>query len=208
MRKDVGFTLAEILITLGVIGVIAALTIPILMANIQDMQYKIAYKKAYSMASQVLNKLASDNKLELLCRSAAGGCDGSTNVTNFNSFRDEFRIVKDCSSNNNSQCWLSSGELYQGFWPSNSQNAFIDNSGMAWTMVSGWNFIAVDTNGFKPPNLWGKDRFPFAWAGSPTQYTTAPNPSIPTAFAVPDDSPGGDTYCPTGPCHNKTWLYN
>lgn len=35
-KKAKAFTLAEVLITLGIIGVVAALTIPALMQNIQD----------------------------------------------------------------------------------------------------------------------------------------------------------------------------
>lgn len=50
--KKIGFTLAEVLVTLGIIGVIAALTIPTLMNNIQDLQFKTAWKKQFSVFSQ------------------------------------------------------------------------------------------------------------------------------------------------------------
>lgn len=36
LKKVFGFTLAEVLITLGVIGVVAAMTIPTLMTNLQN----------------------------------------------------------------------------------------------------------------------------------------------------------------------------
>ena len=35
-EKQAAFTLAEVLITLGIIGVVAAVTMPIIVANIQD----------------------------------------------------------------------------------------------------------------------------------------------------------------------------
>ena len=38
MTKRFGFTLAEVLITLGIIGVVAAMTIPTLIANTQTVQ--------------------------------------------------------------------------------------------------------------------------------------------------------------------------
>ena len=44
----VGFTLAEILITLGIIGVVAALTIPVLIAKCQDIILGAQFKQAYS----------------------------------------------------------------------------------------------------------------------------------------------------------------
>ncbi|MDR1326912.1 MAG: type II secretion system GspH family protein [Heliobacteriaceae bacterium] len=54
MRKNSGFTLAEVLITLGIIGVVAALTMPTLMSSTQGAQYKAAYKKALSALNQMV----------------------------------------------------------------------------------------------------------------------------------------------------------
>lgn len=50
--KRAGFTLAEVLITLGIIGVVAAMTIPNLIANTRSSQYRSAFKKAVSTLSQ------------------------------------------------------------------------------------------------------------------------------------------------------------
>lgn len=52
MTKRFGFTLAEVLITLGIIGVVAAMTMPTLMNSTQGAQYKTALKKAVSSISQ------------------------------------------------------------------------------------------------------------------------------------------------------------
>ncbi len=54
MRKISGFTLAEVLITLGIIGVVAAMTMPTLINSTQGAQYKAAYKKALSAISQAV----------------------------------------------------------------------------------------------------------------------------------------------------------
>ena len=54
MRVRGGFTLAEVLITLGIIGVVAAMTMPTLMNSTQGAQYKAAYKKALSALSQAV----------------------------------------------------------------------------------------------------------------------------------------------------------
>ena len=48
------FTLAEVLITLGIIGVVAAMTMPTLMNQTNGAQYKAAYKKALSAISQAV----------------------------------------------------------------------------------------------------------------------------------------------------------
>ena len=52
MTKRFGFTLAEVLITLGIIGVVAAMTIPTLIANTSSTQFKTAYKKTLSTLNQ------------------------------------------------------------------------------------------------------------------------------------------------------------
>jgi len=46
------FTLAEVLITLGIIGVVAAMTIPTLLANTKAQQYRSRFKKTISTLSQ------------------------------------------------------------------------------------------------------------------------------------------------------------
>ena len=52
MKK--GFTLAEVLITLAIIGVVAALTIPSVIVKTQQQEFKTAAKKAYSVLSQAV----------------------------------------------------------------------------------------------------------------------------------------------------------
>lgn len=54
MRKHFGFTLAEVLITLGIIGVVAAMTMPALINQTKGAEYKTAYKKAISAISQAI----------------------------------------------------------------------------------------------------------------------------------------------------------
>ena len=48
------FTLAEVLITLGIIGVVAAMTIPTLISNTNGAQFKAVYKKALSTMNQAV----------------------------------------------------------------------------------------------------------------------------------------------------------
>lgn len=50
--KKFGFTLAEVLITLGIIGVVAAMTLPTLIANMNSARFRNQYKKTLSTLSQ------------------------------------------------------------------------------------------------------------------------------------------------------------
>lgn len=54
MNKKSGFTLAEVLVTLMIIGVIAAMTIPSLMQSTSQQEYKAAFKKGVSMLNQAV----------------------------------------------------------------------------------------------------------------------------------------------------------
>lgn len=56
-----GFTLAEVLITLGIIGVVAAMTIPTLVTNYQDKVMVNKAKLAYSQLNNALKLYASTN---------------------------------------------------------------------------------------------------------------------------------------------------
>ena len=55
-----GFTLAEVLITLVVIGVIAAMTIPTLINKTQNQEFVSRLKKTYSTLAQVTTQIVAD----------------------------------------------------------------------------------------------------------------------------------------------------
>ncbi len=53
-KTNKAFTLAEVLITLVIIGVIAAMTVPTLLTNTQGHEFRTAFKKAISTSNQAL----------------------------------------------------------------------------------------------------------------------------------------------------------
>ncbi len=75
MTKRFGFTLAEVLITLGIIGVVAAMTIPTLISNTNGAQFKTAYKKALSTLNQavIMNIALEDTDFSTLEQDTATG---------------------------------------------------------------------------------------------------------------------------------------
>ena len=52
--KKRGFTLAEVLITLAIIGVVAALTIPSVISNSQQQEFKTGLRKAVSVLNSAI----------------------------------------------------------------------------------------------------------------------------------------------------------
>lgn len=59
MKK--GFTLAECLITLGVIGIVAAITVPMLRLKIEEKRTQIKLKKFYSVLAQATRQSIAEN---------------------------------------------------------------------------------------------------------------------------------------------------
>lgn len=55
-----GFTLAEVLITLGIIGVVAAMTMPTLIQKNQDKELISRIKKTYSDVSNAIIRAQTD----------------------------------------------------------------------------------------------------------------------------------------------------
>ncbi len=55
MKKSLGFTLAEVLITLAIIGVVAAMTIPSVIVNTNQAEFRTGFKKAVSVVNSVIS---------------------------------------------------------------------------------------------------------------------------------------------------------
>lgn len=181
-KKSIAFTLAEVLIVLGIIGIIAEITIPTLVADIKENINRTALKKYYSVLSNATNLIKNDNggTLKNLC---------STN----NCFRDLFKTklsyTKECSQGDvTGKCWASSWKTLDnnaGWDLNNGGGGFaaglILNDGMymtfEWAQVNGSGactlddeglgnntqcFVStVDVNGSKSPNKMGYDIFRF-----------------------------------------------
>lgn len=68
MKK--GFTLSEVLITLGVIGVVAAITLPTLIANYQKQVFVTKLQRSYSKLNQAFQKILADEEVFLLSQTS------------------------------------------------------------------------------------------------------------------------------------------
>src|SRR5574344_1829353 len=158
------FTLAEVLIVLGIIGVVAAFTIPTLMKKIQDWDFKNAAKVAFSKSSQAVQKMNED----------FSGVSSTFNTSNPGKFKDEFmkyfKVMKDCGISNcvpsstTSSIYKSlsgiSANTYEG-----GEGQFVTTDGMVFNIedtIYSNVMIIVDVNGYlKKPNVYGKDTFTF-----------------------------------------------
>lgn len=81
-KQKIGFTLAEVLITLGIIGVVAAITIPGLITKYRRIVVESKLKKFYSTMNQALKMSLTDHEyipeLDYEDTSAASGSENNT----------------------------------------------------------------------------------------------------------------------------------
>ena len=168
-----GFTLSEVLITLGIIGVVAAITLPAVINNIEDKQYNTAYKKVHSELSQILQKSLIENEWPYRPKDE----DLDTTMTEWNIIKSNMQVIKECGSQHLNDCWPDGDKTSNGY-PDRYSYSFIDISGRSWATYWRYqNIFFVDTNGFKGPNKWGKDRWAFTLADTQNRRVTTGYPS-------------------------------
>lgn len=148
MKK--GFTLAEVLITLVIIGVIASMTIPTLMNSTNQQEYRVGLKKGISALNQALSlnyaldgKMLGDTDLE-----------SARNVID-NLFTKRMSVI---TTRTSSEGFASNSENIS------SDDCFYTADGMRYAIrwlgaqpdnEAGENYYAyilIDTNGEKGPN--------------------------------------------------------
>ena len=212
-----GFTLAEVLITLGIIGIVAALTIPGLITKCKEMQYRVTYKKVYSSLNQAMKYAQEDDGIDLTL--SAKRIDGVMRTNNigeiFKYISRYYKATTTCFDNNADKCWVcEKGEA--GYIPngapdwlgcSKSSYAFIDANGVAYYLYSNSEFpILIDVNGNRKPNQLGRDRFVMKFGDS-----LEPNKDYPdtvNAVLFWKDIKSKQRWCPQGDCLYKTWVRN
>lgn len=189
MFKKIAFTLAEVLIVLGIVGVVAEMTIPTLISNVQNQQYVAELKKSYSNINQVLVKMSADAGCtgDLKCTGLFSA--SSTDKTWGDQFAQYFKIAKNCgtiSDTSISGCFPDTVYIsYDRTSPNSGFDSWwyriITTDGMVMmthdysndcadsgisnhitnnlTQVCG--IILIDVNGLKSPNAMGRDIYEF-----------------------------------------------
>ena len=143
--KKFGFTLAEVLITLGIIGVVAAITMPTLINNYKKHVFLNKLKQAYSIFNQAII-MSEANNGEVSEWDYSGTSSTLTQDIFFNKYLLPYLKIQkvpglECG-NNGYNCYKLSNGVRVFFW---EREGFFD--------------IRFDLNGSQPPNKNGKDQF-------------------------------------------------
>ncbi|MBE7705846.1 MAG: type II secretion system protein [Cyanobacteria bacterium SIG30] len=173
MKK--AFTLAEVLITLAIIGVVAALTIPSVITDYKRQEIVVQLKKTISTLSNITNSAIADH-------GQVQSWDFGANATNLNVSSEEFakkymipylRVVKECQAGDTSAMCRPEIKFLNSTTdrlPTNNYYFFQLSDGTYVGVLSVNNSshggnkgttIIVDINGDKKPNTLGIDVFNF-----------------------------------------------
>lgn len=165
-NKKFAFTLAEVLITLGIIGVVAAMTMPSLIANYQEKQFVTAWKKVYSDVSNAA-LLMSQNEEDLSTEQLVG-----------EAFAKYLKVDKVCEARKGiaQGCWKENTPIYkkdnQQLEHYANDISLMGGGAVCMTLTSGaivcydcgspppaYCQLIFDVNGVTKPNKIGTDIF-------------------------------------------------
>lgn len=167
-----GFTLAEILITLTVIGVVSALTLPNVMKKYNEFVIKKRFAKFYSNISQAFARGYNDNGMTWNCyyalnnNSGFAGWNGNWTVC-MNEGKEVFKylkVIKKCRYTSGENNCIKSYPRIQGSNFSDNYYFLSDGSIIITPHDYALLYFAVDINGAKGPNKNGYDIFWFITA--------------------------------------------
>lgn len=156
MKKSfsLAFTLSEVLITLGIIGVVAALTIPFLIVKHQKQQTVVQLKKAYAELQTVF--FNAENEFGSVKNWDIYNYTGNLAYIIINYYKNAIMIDRKlrCSDGIKSL----SGGCPLGEHSSLGQSFVTADGKIIYCFM---NWIFVDLNGNRGPNIQGKDIFEF-----------------------------------------------
>ncbi len=186
-----GFTLAEVLITLGIIGVVAAMTLPDLKLKMDASANITSLKKFYTEFSNATNLLISEYGEPDSWGLVDNDAESSAAVLDM--YKKRLNMTRICLEGDTS-CFAFPVYTYKGVvkiteneYSSWQLKSFVLNNGTTvFFDVNNGNFsVFFDVNGLKKPNRLGEDVF--AWAvngkGRIVRYT---DPSITSGNDEPD----------------------
>ncbi len=158
------FTLAEVLVTLGIIGVVAAMTMPTLIGNTKPKELEAQFKEAHSMLSQATVSVVEEKGIGL---SKTFATHNGTNYANASEISDAFysqmKVIGTCTYTDKVKNYnKSSDNPYVDMGTVRPSKLLANGMCMQVHVNASMINITIDINGSKKrPNALGQDIFFF-----------------------------------------------
>ena len=175
MKK--GFTMAEVLITLGIIGIIAAMTIPSVMGRYREKATVARLKKVYAALATANEVMVMEHSPYYTCKECQYNLNTAPSSSDFKAniekdFIKRLNVIQKCPVRGKG-CFYSGA--YGGLNSDNygvliTNNSYLLQDGTAIQFQVNGNTsmdIIVDLNGKNGPNKYGIDTFHFRIHGKP-----------------------------------------
>ncbi len=178
--RIMAFTLAEVLITLGIIGIVAAMTLPSVINKIQNKDKTARLKKFYSSINQAVNRSIVDNGDPVYWVETLAYHNSDSLYDWFDKYIMKYMVVIKNCRNGKSACvgdykvCNTPGQCTGGSALANSEVLYIFGDGSMITSITGGGVdnetgmatsltlhVRFDTNGYQKPNTLGMDIFSF-----------------------------------------------
>lgn len=202
-----GFTLAEVLITLGIIGVVAALTIPTLVKNYQKQVVVTSLQKFNSTMQQAIKLSEADNGF-IETWAFPPTLAGSSTVTFLDTYIIPYlQVAQKCELATTIACWntvyepngtiATGGDQVNYSYTNTYMAKYVLQDGSELAFIGGGHQgyfqVLVDINGAKAPNTMGNDVFSFFLVQQPTINVGDGNGSMvnPTSLKIGGFYPDG-----------------
>ncbi len=174
------FTLAEVLITLAIIGIVAALTIPTVVKNYQKTEALTKLKKAYSAFANATNLAVAEHGpirgWEIKDYNDGGTGKGSIDFAN-KYLVPYLKVSNNCENKTTGLCqaeWNYLNRTGQGFHDSRYSRFYLNDGTLIVLLARNYidydnnlyyqyAYVYIDINGQKKPNMFGKDVFRFIY---------------------------------------------
>ena len=159
MNKKRGFTLTEVLVTLGVIGVVSALTVPTLVNNYQQKALSVQTRKAVLDLETQVDLLITEEGKTKMSATTLKTQDGFKKFLN-----EHFKVTNTCAQGNGAGCFANQTYLSISGTATaldcGGESYLLSNSVAICPIKSGSSYnLYIDVNGAEGPNIGGRDMY-------------------------------------------------
>lgn len=160
MNKKFAFTLSEVLITMSIIGVISALTVPTLVNSYQRKAQALQLRKTVSDIENAVDMLITEEgKTKFSATSYYNNLDGF--ITN------RLKTIKTCTKDKTNECFANenyntiNGAAGSAFTCEGNSYVLASSAAICMTKSGTSVKVNIDVNGQDGPNIGGRDMFIF-----------------------------------------------